>query len=77
MFCGHVHRYQMFDRNGTNYYQLATTGGGSRLRGVEYGEFDHVAWVTMKKDAPLIANVMLDGILPANLKVPDTRREGR
>jgi hypothetical protein len=76
VFCGHVHRYQKFVRNGNNYYQLATTGGGSRLRGVEYGEFDHVAWVTMKGDAPLIANVMLDGILPENLKLPDTEEPG-
>jgi len=35
-----------------------------------------VAWVTMKKDAPLIANVMLDGILPENLKLPDTEEPG-
>ena len=76
VFCGHVHRYQKFVRNGTNYYQLATTGGGSRMRGVEYGEFDHVAWVTMKKDGPLIANVMLDGILPADLKMPDSDEKG-
>ncbi|HEX4607748.1 MAG TPA: metallophosphoesterase [Urbifossiella sp.] len=76
VFCGHVHRYQKFVRNGNNYYQLATTGGGSRLRGVEYGEFDHVAWVTMKSDAPLIANVMLDGILPEDLKLPDTAEPG-
>ena len=27
VFCGHVHRYQKFVRNGRNYYQLATTGG--------------------------------------------------
>jgi 3',5'-cyclic AMP phosphodiesterase CpdA len=76
VFCGHVHRYQKFVRNGANYYQLATTGGGSKLRGPEYGEFDHVAWVTMKADAPLIANVMLDGILPENLKLPDTEEPG-
>jgi serine/threonine-protein phosphatase CPPED1 len=76
VFCGHVHRYQVFHRNGTEYYQLATTGGGSRMRGVEYGEFDHVAWITMKKDKPLIANVMLDGILPADLKVPDSEEKG-
>jgi 3',5'-cyclic AMP phosphodiesterase CpdA len=72
VFCGHVHRYQKFVRNGNNYYQLATTGGGSRMRGTEYGEFDHVAWVTMKKDVPVIANVILDGILPEDLKLPDT-----
>jgi len=77
VFCGHVHRYQVFERNGTQYYQLATTGGGSRLRGTEYGEFDHVAWITMKKDSPLIAQVMLDGILPADLKVPESEEKGR
>ena len=76
VFCGHVHRYQMYERNGMKYFQLATTGGGSRLRGNEYGEFDHIAWVTMKKDTPLIANVLLDGILPADLTIPDTEEAG-
>jgi UDP-2,3-diacylglucosamine pyrophosphatase LpxH len=76
VFCGHVHRYQVFERNGMQYYQLATTGGGSKLRGPEYGEFDHVAWVTMKKDAPLVANVLLDGLLPSDLKVPDSDEKG-
>jgi hypothetical protein len=60
-----------------NYYQLATTGGGSRLRGMRYGEFDHVAWVTVKKGAePTIANIMLDGIYPENLKKTITDEEG-
>ncbi len=76
VFCGHVHRYQKFVRNGMNYYQLATTGGGSRLRGAEYGEFDHIAWITMKADGPRIANVMLDGILPEDLKVPESDEPG-
>jgi len=30
----------------------------------------------MKKDAPLIANVLLDGILPSDLKLPDTEEPG-
>jgi hypothetical protein len=72
VFAGHVHRYQKFIRNGMNYYQLATTGGGSRLRGVKYGEFDHVVLATMKKSGPILANIMLDGILPENLQVPET-----
>jgi hypothetical protein len=76
VFCGHVHRYQKFVRNGMNYYQLATTGGGSRMRGPDYGEFDQIAWVTMKKDTPIIANVLLDGILPDDLKLPDTVEPG-
>jgi hypothetical protein len=76
VFCGHVHRYQKFVRNGMNYYQLATTGGGSKLRGTRYGEFDHVVWMTMKKDGPLMANVMLDGVLAEDLSVPDTDEKG-
>jgi serine/threonine-protein phosphatase CPPED1 len=76
VFVGHVHRYQVFERNGTQYYQLATTGGGSRLRGQEFGEFDHVAWITMKKETPVITQVMLDGILPANLKIPESDEKG-
>lgn len=76
VFCGHVHRYQKYVRNGMNYYQLATTGGGSKLRGTRYGEFDHISWITMKKDGPLIANVMLDGVLPEDLKLPDSDEKG-
>jgi hypothetical protein len=76
VFCGHEHRFQKFTRNGAAYYQLATTGGGSRMRGVEYGEFDQVAWVTMKAAGPVIANVVLDGILPEDLEVPASDEPG-
>ncbi len=76
VFAGHIHRYQKYVRGGMNYYQLATTGGGSKLRGIAYGEFDEVAWVTMRNGAPIIANVLLDGILPENLKRPITDEEG-
>ena len=68
VFCGHEHEYVKFVRNGMNYYQLATTGGASLMRGVEYGEFDHIVWVTMKKDGPLMANILLDSIQAENLK---------
>lgn len=63
VFAGHAHQYVQFERNGRHYYQLATTGGASSLRGQEYGEFDHVTWVTMEPDGPHIANLLLDGIL--------------
>src|SRR5262249_4393292 len=64
VFAGHVHTYSKAVRNGgNNYYALATTGGSSMMRGVEYGEFDHLVWVTMKKDGPVMANLLLDGIL--------------
>ncbi len=77
VFAGHVHRFQKFIRNGMNYYQLATTGGGSKLRGERYGEFDHFAWITMKAEGPTIANVMLDGIYPENMQKIRTDEKAR
>lgn len=67
VFAGHVHHYVQYQRHGRQLYTLATTGGGSQLRGVPYGEFDHIAWLTMEKDGPRVANLMLDGILPASV----------
>lgn len=67
VFAGHVHYYAQYDRNGRKYYHLATTGGSSLLRGVPYGEFDEIAWLTMEKDGPTVANLLLDGILPGNV----------
>lgn len=66
VFAGHVHHYCQFDRNGMQYYQLATTGGASPLRGVPYGEFDHIVWLTMESDGPHVANLLLDGVLAGN-----------
>lgn len=63
IFAGHVHHYVQYKRNGRDYYSLATTGGGSQLRGNAYGEFDHVMWLTMEQDGPHLANIRLDGIL--------------
>ncbi|MFN4261856.1 MAG: metallophosphoesterase [Gemmataceae bacterium] len=68
VFAGHHHRYQKFIRNGRSYYQLATTGGISKMRGREYGEFDHIVWITMKKDGPVLANILLDGVYPEDMK---------
>ena len=67
-FCGHEHRYVAIKRNGNDYIQLATTGGGSRMRGKEFGEFDQFAWVTMTAAGPVIANVLLDGVVELDLK---------
>jgi 3',5'-cyclic AMP phosphodiesterase CpdA len=67
VFAGHRHHYRRFIRNGQHYYMLATTGGRSQLRGPSHGEFDHIVWVTMKQDGPVLANLMLDGIYPENI----------
>src|SRR5262245_44289972 len=37
VFAGHIHRYVRYVRNNRLYYQLATTGGASKIRGVRYG----------------------------------------
>jgi hypothetical protein len=73
VFAGHFHRYTQHTRNQRQYITLATTGGGSRLRGTPWGEFDHVAQVTMTHEGPVIANLRLDGILGADV-VTEQRR---
>ncbi|QVL31300.1 metallophosphoesterase [Telmatocola sphagniphila] len=76
-FCGHEHTFRKFIRNERSYYQLATTGGVSSMRGIEYGEFDQIAWVTMKKDGPVIAQVALEGILKDDLtKIEPSEENG-
>lgn len=67
VFCGHSHRYTHYHRNHHVYVSMATTGGGSQLRGLEYGEFDHTVWVTMTENGPQIANLLLDGIQPVDV----------
>jgi hypothetical protein len=62
VFAGHYHRYWKTERNNGKYIALATTGGGSPLRGKAYGEFDHVVWATMTEEGPILANLFLDGI---------------
>ena len=73
VFAGHFHQYSRVRRHDRNYITLATTGGGSGLRGSAYGEFDHVAWVTMRDAGPTIANVTLDGILDEDVSNPELR----
>jgi len=62
LFSGHHHHYEYQQRNGMDHYILATTGGGSYMRGVEFGEFDHITWVTMKDDGPTVAHIEFDYI---------------
>jgi hypothetical protein len=76
VFAGHVHTYQKFVRQDMNYFMLATTGGVSRMRGVEYGEFDHIVWATMKKEGPVLANILLDGVLREDLAAIASEEQG-
>jgi hypothetical protein len=68
VFAGHEHRYNKSLRNRRRYYVLATTGGGGsgeegELLGLKECEFDHIVWVTMTDDGPVMANILLEGIL--------------
>ncbi len=71
VFAGHYHRYWKTKRNNGKYIALATTGGGSPLRGTAYGEFDHVVWVTMTDEGPILANLLLEGVWDENIVTED------
>ena len=72
VYAGHHHRYHHYERKKSNYYVLATTGGGSGLLGNRFGMFDHITWVTMTDDGPVMANLRLDGILPHDIANDET-----
>ena len=71
VFAGHKHRYNKSVRNGQRYYVLALTGGaGSKkvgksreLLGLAKCQFDQIVWVTMTNDGPVMANLLLEGVL--------------
>ena len=77
VFAGDWHSYFHVKRQGRDYYVLSVAGGASdihaseydlrdHLEGPEYGEMDHVMWVTMTKKGPCVANIMIDGVLPGD-----------
>lgn len=89
VFAGDWHRYTKFSRYGRNYYVLSTCGGGipregkKRIpahRGPEYGEMDHITWVTLTPSGPVVANILVDGIIADDvatqnsIKVPVRRK---
>lgn len=68
---GHEHVYNYEETPGVPHQHritLASTGGVSADRGVDYGEFDHFLWITMTDEGPVIANMLLDGVLPADME---------
>jgi len=72
IFASHYHNYLKSSVDGMDAYVLATIGGISALRGADFGEFDHITWVTMKPDGPHVANLVPDGILPDDLVTEKT-----
>lgn len=74
VFTGHVHYYAKYDRNNGKYFTLGTTGGGSALRGPQLGEFDHVSWITMTDNGPIMANLQLEGVWDENVSTENSRQ---
>ena len=72
VIAGHVHRHHHAKHNDANYYTLATTGGGTPLSGENFGRFDHITWMTMTDNGPVMANLKLDGILPHDITNDET-----
>ena len=78
VFAGDWHTYLHVKRHNRDYYVLSVAGGGScmngslsktmsaRLKGSEYGEMDHITWVTMTPEGPDVVNLLLDGMLPGD-----------
>ncbi|MDC6364428.1 MULTISPECIES: PA14 domain-containing protein [Flavobacteriaceae] len=75
VFAGHTHRYMHTVQNDQNHYVLATTGGGSRLRGPKFGEFDHIGWVTMTDAGPKLVNLALSGIIDDDVSNTNTKEQ--
>ena len=73
LFSGHHHHYLYSLKNGREHFVLGTAGGGSYLRGVEFGEFDHITWVTMREEGPSVAHVELSGIHGKELVTDDNK----
>lgn len=63
VFAGHEHRFQKYLRKERRYYILSTTGAAGGDRGLANCQFDHIVWVTMTDDGPVLATLLLEGVL--------------
>ena len=69
LFAGHTHTYNDTVRNGRDYITMATTGGLAPLHGGT-ANMDHLAWVSMTDEGPVIGNLLLNGVLDKKGAVP-------
>ena len=70
LFAGHTHTYDHTVRNGRVYITMATTGGLAPPHGGN-ANMDHVAWVSMTDEGPVIGNLLLNGIMGKEGAVPE------
>ena len=60
VFSAHTHTYDYDQRNGHDFITTATSGA---INVVRPGAMDHIVWVTMTKEGPKIANLLMNGIM--------------
>jgi hypothetical protein len=75
VFAGHAHTYEYQKRHGMGYIRLSTTGGVWVLD--PPGNYDHIAWITMTDEGPVVANITLDGIFDKTGERKPVRSPGR
>lgn len=71
VFAGHMHYYKHIQRHGRDYVRMGTTGGSFHQEGP--GNLDHVTWVTMKEEGPVIGNISLEGVFAKDALDDDTQ----
>ena len=69
MFGGHTHTYNYVRRNGRDYVTMGATGA-LLPADLTIGNMDHVAWVTMTDDGPVVSNLLLNGVLDKRGSLP-------
>lgn len=60
VIAGHLHYYEIQKRHGRDYITMGPIGASWHKNG--RGNVDHVLWITMKKNAPELAVITLDGV---------------
>ncbi len=75
VIAGHEHYYNYSRRAGRDYVTMATTGG--IWLSEDGGAFDHIAWVTMTGEGPLITNIALCGLLGTPEQTRSIVRSGK
>ena len=68
VFAGHQHSYFKSRQDDRAHYILSMTGGrgggeGGKPAGFARCQFNHIVWVTMSDNGPVVTNLLLEGIL--------------
>ena len=67
-FAGHLHYYDYDNIDGHEHITMGPAGASFHQEGP--GNVDHITWVTMTEDGPVISNLLLNGILDKRGAVP-------